>query len=81
MVYYSLPSGKLKNRPKRTTNLKNLPQNYDAECYTFCLAQKEEAFDSDIQQNLIYNIRSYEDVQNYLLVSSELDKHMREEID
>ena len=81
MAYYSLPSDKLKRKSKRTSKLKNLAQSYEVEFCIFQLGQIDNAFDSDFQRDLIWEIRSNEEVQKHLLASRKLGKHMEEEID
>lgn len=56
-------SGKLKNKPEKTIQFKNLPQNYEAEYNVPQLGKIDNAFDSEFQRNLISKIRNKEDVQ------------------
>ena len=69
MVYYSLPSGRLKNKPERTTKLQNLPKNYDINFFTKYISQIESTFDSDFHRDLMSKIHTNEDVQKYFLAN------------
>ena len=74
-----MPTGKLPKK-ENIRKLRNLPKNFWANFYKNRLDSTDEACDSNFQRKLISNLKTNEDVKNYLLASSELAQHMQEDI-
>ena len=80
MAFHSLPTGKL-HKKENIRKLNNLPKNFEVDFYKNRIDSVDGTFDSTFQRKLISNLKTNEDVKNYLLASSGLDQHMQEDID
>ena len=75
-----MPTGKL-HKKENIRKLNNLPKNFEVDFYKNRLDSVDGTFDSTFQRKLISNLKTNEDVKNYILASSGLDQHMQEDID
>ena len=80
MAFIQLPSGKVKNLKPKKLKLTNFPRNHNISVLFLYLKYLDNAYDLDFQINLVKNIEKSENLQKYLLASSEIGHHLYEEI-
>ena len=80
MSYIQLPYGNVE-KPQQTIKLTNFPRNHNVSVLFPELQYLDNINDAEFQRSIIGSIQNRDDLQQYLLASSEIGQSIQDEID